>query len=54
MLDAVLNFITSVVGTIIVIWTICNVIKGYDEEVKEKSATKGTENYEYEKHDFYI
>ena len=37
MTDIVMNFIVSVVGIILVIWTICNVVNGYEEEADEKS-----------------
>lgn len=36
MFDAIMNLATSVIGTIVLIWTICNVIRGYDEEIEEK------------------
>ena len=38
--EVVLNFIVSVVGIIIVIWTICNVINGYEEELEEKEGRR--------------
>ena len=38
MFDAIMNLATSIISTIVLIWTICNVIRGYDEEYE---ANKG-------------
>lgn len=43
MFDAIMNFITSIISTIVLIWTICNVIRGYDEEYE---ANKGDITHE--------
>jgi hypothetical protein len=38
MLDAIMNLVTSVISVIVLIWTICNVIHGYEEKY---DANKG-------------
>ena len=47
MLDAIMNLITIAISTIVLIWAICNVIRGYDQEYamrqmdKDKSCDDG-------------